>query len=108
MDLRIVEQVSATGTYTLSLRGSLDLMSKGELIAAGELALQATGSTGLVLNLAGVEFIDSTGIGAIIEVSSFAADLGRTFALQSPSARVARVLELTGLSDNWPTVPNAV
>jgi anti-anti-sigma factor len=49
-----------------------------------------------------VDFMDSVGIGAVIELAKKAGSLGGTFALVEPSPPVQRVLAVTGLSDAWP------
>jgi anti-sigma B factor antagonist len=100
MDLELRSSVDPAGRATVTLVGSLDLESRGQLIeTAGEL-LKA-GPVGLVLDMAEVTFIDSTGIGAIVDLSHSAEELGMTFALARPSSRVVRILEITGLSQEW-------
>lgn len=63
----------------------------------------ADASTGLLLNLSGVNFIDSTGLGALIALAGEASDRGKQFAIEEPSARAKRVLTLTGLNEVWTT-----
>ena len=58
--------------------------------------------TGLVLDLSGVTFLDSTGIGALIDLSHDAEDLAVTFGLRNPGPRVVRILQMTGLDARWP------
>jgi anti-anti-sigma factor len=60
----------------------------------------------LVLDLAGVNFFDSSAIGALVQIASEAADVEVPFALRAPSDRVMRVLTIAGLLDAWP-VENA-
>jgi anti-anti-sigma factor len=45
--------------------------------------------------------MDSTGIGALIDLAREADDHGKTFAIEEPSQRVLRILTLTGLQDAW-------
>src|ERR1700748_3293168 len=105
MDLTLTTAVTEDGRHTITLAGAIDLESRTELINAGREALEAPGATGLVLNLADITFIDSTGIGAIVSLASDASDAEASFALQEPSARVTRILELTGLGDAWTIEP---
>jgi anti-anti-sigma factor len=51
----------------------------------------------LVIELAEVTFLDSTGLSVIIHAFRRAQDFGCQFGLQSPTPRVVRLLELTGL-----------
>lgn len=101
MDLTITETATDEGTRILVLTGSVDLASKPALADAGRVALLEHGARQLMLDLAGVSFIDSSGLGALIELAGLAADRSCTFALRSPSRRVQRVLDLTGLTDTW-------
>ena len=101
MDLRI-SSVDDAGRRVLTLAGSVDLGSRSLLTDAVSTAVAEAGVEQVVLDLSGVEFIDSTGLGAIVESSGKAEDTGRGFALRNPSKRVGRILELTGLDDQWP------
>ena len=52
----------------------------------------------VVLDLSAVDFMDSSGLGIIMGRRAFAAKLGAAFAIADPSRRVARIIELAGLS----------
>ena len=52
----------------------------------------------VVLDLSAVDFMDSSGLGIIMGRRAFADKLGAAFALADPSRRVARIIELAGLS----------
>jgi anti-anti-sigma factor len=56
----------------------------------------------LVLDLAAVTFIDSTGLGAIVQIAGDAADADLGFVLARPSDRVTRILTASGMRDIWP------
>ncbi len=45
--------------------------------------------------------MDSTGIGAFVELSRDAEDREASFSIRNPSARVQRLVELVGLTDLW-------
>ena len=80
--------------------GSIDLVTRQQLIDAG---LEVLGEHGaLTLNMKAVDFMDSVGIGAVIELGKKAASLGGSFAVVEPSPPVQRVLAVTGLSNAWP------
>jgi len=106
MDLTISETSSA-GKSVLHLAGSLDLVSRDEMLTAGRRVLGDEQYGGVVLNLSEISFIDSTGIGALVELSRAAEDAEKSFALQDPSARVRRVLTLTGLDGHWAEEPSS-
>jgi anti-anti-sigma factor len=94
MELTITRTESA-----LELVGSIDLVSRQSLVDAGRKVLDD--GDAITLDLAGVEFMDSVGIGAIVELSKASASLGRPFVVARMSARARRVLEVTGLSEAW-------
>ena len=101
MDLDITERPDDSGRAVLVVTGSVDLASRVRLLEAGHAALRREGCHGLVLDLQGVGFVDSTGVGAFVELAADAEDRGATFEIRSPSARVQRLLEVTGLSETW-------
>lgn len=80
--------------------GSIDLVTRQQFIDAGLEVLDEHGS--LTLNMKAVDFMDSVGIGAVVELAKKAASLGGSFAVVEPSPPVQRVLAVTGLSDAWP------
>jgi|SRR5579875_700546 len=101
MDLDIHERGDETGRILLEVTGSVDLASRGRLLEAGHAALRREGCVGLLLDLAAVQFVDSTGVGAFVELAAEAEDQGATFEIRNPSPRVQRLLEVTGLADTW-------
>lgn len=101
MDLSIVEDADIDDRALLLVSGSIDLQSRERLLAAGRESLSRDDVDGLILDLADVSFIDSTGIGAFVELSRDAEDRGASFSIRNPSPRVARLVELVGLSDVW-------
>jgi anti-sigma B factor antagonist len=109
MDLDIAERQDDGGRAVLIVTGSIDLESRDRLLEAGHAALRRDGCHGVVLDLEGVQFVDSTGIGAFVELAAEAEDHGATFEIRNPSARVRRLLEVTGLAEAWtePTEPSA-
>jgi anti-sigma B factor antagonist len=105
MDLDIAERGEEAGRAVLVVTGSVDLLSRTRLLEAGHAALRRDGCRGLVLDLSGVRFVDSTGIGAFVELASEAEDRKATFEVRNPSARVERLLEVTGLAETWTERP---
>lgn len=103
MELDIdVETAGNSGTTVLVVTGSVDVQSRDWLLDEGREALRTEGITGLVLDMSGVTFLDSTGIGALIDLSHDADDFSVGFALRNPAPRVQRILEMTGLDTRWP------
>jgi anti-sigma B factor antagonist len=107
VELSISSDVDSLRRRVVSLTGSLDLASRDQLRQVAADALATVDVPALVLNLAGVGFVDSAGIGAVIEVARDAEDAAVPFILQDPSERVMRVLTISGLLDAWPVENSA-
>jgi anti-sigma B factor antagonist len=88
------------GRAVLTLVGAVDIESREPLRVECH-RLLGEGPVGLVIDMSGVTFMDSTGIGALVEVSHAAQDAGITFTIRRPSPRVVRILQATGLSEIW-------
>ena len=87
---------------SLTLVGSIDIISRQLLLDAGTEALDAGSS--LTLDMSGVEFMDSTGIGALVQLAKHSEKLGREFVITDRSPVVDRVLQVSGLDRAWPGV----
>lgn len=53
----------------------------------------------VIVDLGGVEFIDSTGLSVLVRAQQQASELGVRFGLQNPRPQAHRLLSLTGLED---------
>ncbi|WGL50364.1 STAS domain-containing protein [Nocardioides sp. BP30] len=94
------------GASTLALEGSVDLVTRQALVEAGRDVL-AEGKA-LTLDMAAVDFIDSTGLGSLVELSREAAARDAVMVVAPRSPRVERVFELTGLDRVWAAAPSLV
>jgi len=56
----------------------------------------------VVIDLAGVRFIDSSGLGVLVGALRRFNGAGHSLILRAPSASLLRVLEMTGLADVFP------
>jgi anti-sigma B factor antagonist len=99
MDLDVTTESDESRTL-LRATGSIDIASRDRLAAAVRAAL-AEDTAALVVDLSAVTFIDSTGIGTLVDAASQSADAGATFRIESPSRPVARILEVSGLAEHW-------
>lgn len=77
--------------------GEVDLDTAGAL-KSSLLRLANDGAQYITVDLAETDFIDSTGLHAIIIALKHLRAQGGDLVVQSPSRNAARVLELTGLS----------
>jgi anti-anti-sigma factor len=78
------------------LRGEVDSHTASQL----EGSLEVLGSAAdVVLDLEGVEFIDSSGLRVIIHAHQTLDEAGNRLVLRSPSEAVSKLLTITGLID---------
>ena len=89
-------EVRREGARTIvAPRGELDLATAGQLRSA----LQRSRKGGpLVLDLRGVTFVDSVGLGLVIEEHRRAEREGDDFRLRRGPDKVQRLFEMTGLA----------
>lgn len=69
--------------------------------------LVAGGSTRIVVDLSGTEFIDSSGLGALVSGLKTARQAGGDLRIATPSQQVEAVLELTNLNRVLRSYPSA-
>jgi anti-sigma B factor antagonist len=89
----------ANGAAVVSLAGELDLYN-AEDVRAALLECCADAPERLVVDLAGVSFIDSTALGVLIEARSRMANR-RAFMLAAPGLETRRALEVSGLDRHF-------
>ncbi|GAB3478537.1 STAS domain-containing protein [Nocardiopsis coralliicola] len=97
-------------TVVVTVEGDLDIATANDL---QEQALAAVEDHGpwLILDLAGLEFMDSSGLNAVIHIYRAVKERGGSLALAAPNERVTKVVRLVGLHRQVPvhtTVPTAV
>ena len=84
----------------VSASGELDANSAGHLRDACD-EVFAQGQAALVLDLAGITFIDSSGLSVLIYAYKQAGERDGSLTLRSSSAAVNRLLEMTGQSERF-------
>jgi anti-anti-sigma factor len=84
-------------TRVVVLAGELDLAATDAMRQAGTTAIREETVRRLVVDLSGVSFIDSSAIGALIEVRRAGQALGKDTVLRHPSERVQKVLWIASL-----------
>jgi anti-sigma B factor antagonist len=89
--------------YIIQPRGDLDLATKDELHEALRAALDRGAKT-VLLDLSGLTFIDSSGIGVINLGVRMASERRREFVLRRGQARIQRIFEVTGIADRLPFI----
>lgn len=85
----------------LVLRGELDIAS-APLFAHAITETLEQSADGVVLDIAAVDFVDSTGLRAILAALALCRERSCTFALTAPTPSVQRLFEVTGVLDQLP------
>jgi anti-sigma B factor antagonist len=105
-----VQSETLDGVRVITVHGELDLDTAPQLEEPLQAALGSNGSP-LVIDLAGCEFIDSTGIALIVQAWQRLnrVDDGQErggFAICCINDQVQRLLDITGLKASIPTYPS--
>jgi anti-anti-sigma factor len=110
VDLTFTVRRAAPGVAVLAIAGEIDISSSPDL-GAQITSLVDEGTHRLVLDLAGVDFIDSSGLGVLMIGRRRIQDGDGTIAIVVTRPNVLRVLTLSGISDVisvYPTVDEAL
>jgi anti-sigma B factor antagonist len=104
--MEVRTEVSEVGGWTVvSIYGELDVATAPSL-RERLIGLVGDGSTKLVLDLEGVDFLDSTGLGVIVSALKRARTNGGDLRLVCTQARIRRLFEITGLDKAVPLLPS--
>ncbi len=85
------------GQVVVELRGELDVAEAAH--AAASLAVVAASGREVILDLEGLEFIDSSGLAALASARQHARRAGSDLLLAAPQPQVLRMLAVTRLID---------
>src|SRR6476661_2812169 len=89
------------GSHLIVAGGELDLAATSEMSAI--FALSAAGpQDAVVLDLTGVDFIDSSALGTILRAAQSLEASGKRLHVVTPSASLQRLLEITGTASRVP------
>jgi anti-sigma B factor antagonist len=86
------------GVVRASLHGELDLSSAPQLDESLRHA-EASGGSWLIIDLRELEFMDSTGLRALLTAHNRATEDGRRMSLVVGEGAVSRLIDLTGVRD---------
>jgi anti-sigma B factor antagonist len=93
------------GLPVVALRGELDL-ADAQAVVSHLTAAVATRGESIIVDLAGLEFIDCCGLGALMSVLKWVRYGGGEMLLAAPQQRVRKILCVTGLIDVFSVYPS--
>lgn len=76
-------------------------------VEKAHLALRDVEVDSLVLDVSGVSFVDSSGLGGLVQVSNYAESRGVALYLSGASPRIRALLDLSGLASLLPVLDPA-
>jgi len=82
----------------VKIKGELDLTCASSLRDRLDHELKKSGTRHLILDLGGVSFIDSSGLGVILGRYRMLAPIGGKISIRNCNAQVYRILEISGLT----------
>jgi anti-anti-sigma factor len=95
-----IEVTTETDVIVARLAGELDLTASERVVEALRPPVAEAVAPRLVVDMSGVTFCDSSGLGALLDVRRAAADAGVDMVLRDVSRQVARLLDLAD-ADGW-------
>jgi len=102
-ELTITVMTEASGV-TLELNGSVDLSNATTLESELQGTEQNLAPKLIEINLAGLDFIDTTGLSKLIAAANRAYRGGWSFRVGGAGGQVARALEITGLAERFDAI----
>jgi len=100
--LRIVSEQDG-GTSYMRLEGEFDLACK-EIFRERLLEVTAERPAGVIVDLSGLEFLDSSGLRMIVDAEVMCRDSGIEYGVIAGSGQARRVFDLTGMDDILPVL----
>lgn len=85
---------------TVTIEGELDLGVRETVEKAIGDAIDAAGTREVIIDLSGLQFIDSSGIGILLKGRRQADRAGVAYRVSAPTGIVRQVLELTGVLEH--------
>ncbi len=96
----VIDSERRGSTRFLTLHGELDLASAA-LLDRGLLDAELAGETRIVVDLGGLEFMDSTGLHVLLAADGRSRQNGHRLTLRRGPHAVHRVFELTGTAKSF-------
>jgi anti-anti-sigma factor len=107
VSLSIETRAVDTGKILVVLHGEVDYATAQDVRVTISAALAAGAVSAIVVDIAGVTFIDSTGVGTLVVARRICADCGVAFRVRNPNPFVAKLFTVVGVAEalGVPPVP---
>ena len=96
LELRVTTSRIGSDSYAVAVTGEMDLYSAPKVRERLTDVIEA-GARSVVVDLMGVSFLDSSGLGVLLSASKALRTAGGELVLAADDRRILRVLEITGL-----------
>ena len=101
LPLELSHRVLDTGGAAVELGGELDVATADAAFGYVSEIIDHLGGP-VVVSLAGVRFCDARGLHALVRMARYAQQADCPFLVTSPSPRLSRLMQITGLGDTFP------
>lgn len=91
------ESMTDDGSCVLAVAGEIDLDCADELVSRAQTCLDR--GVPLTLDVSGIEFMDSSGLGALVRIRNEAAARELALIIANMTPRLDRLFQITGLLD---------
>jgi anti-sigma B factor antagonist len=95
------------GTRVLEVRGEIDVASSPQLHSSISELIEAEPEI-VVVDLSGVSFIDSTGLGVLVSAETQVREAGKSLRLVVTQPQIMKLLELTGLDEVFTVLSSTI
>jgi anti-anti-sigma factor len=85
----------------VSLHGELDSYASERFRENFPVGADQVAGRHIVVDLGGLEFVDSSGLGALVVICRNVREAGGVFSMRNPSAKITKLLEITGLGSHF-------
>lgn len=104
MDFEVSVDERAEDYSMISVHGEVDLHTAPKVQSAIERA--AEGSSAVVVDMSGIEFMDSTALSTFMRAKDSLEKRGVSLRLTTPSRAVDRIFDVTGFRDYFEVFPS--
>lgn len=98
---------SVEGVLDIALCGEIDYTNAESVHGAIGAAVGASAPAAIRIDMAGVTFLDSSGIAVLVKAMKAAREAGAQFRVDGARPKVFDQLQMTGLTDLFPVQPPA-